>query len=50
MQLWGIILDMCLAHYSICIPELSRPTDLASYELFVIEFFDIHQIMGPAQY
>ena len=47
--LLGIILDRRLRGDPIYTAELSRPAVLASYRLFVIKFFAIHQNMGPAQ-
>jgi hypothetical protein len=48
--LLGIILDMRRRGDSIYTVELKRPAALASYELFVIKFFAIHQNMEPAQW
>jgi hypothetical protein len=48
--LLGIILNMRLCGDSIYPVELRRPTALASYVLFAIKFFAIHQNMGQAQW
>jgi hypothetical protein len=47
--LLGKILDLRHRGDSIYTVELLRPAALASYVSFVIKFFAIHQIMGPAQ-
>ena len=46
----GVILDMGLRGDSIYTVELMRQAALASYVLFVINFFVIHQNKGPAQW
>jgi len=46
----GLILDMRIPGDSIYTAELRTPAALASYVLFVIKFFAIHQNMGPAQW
>jgi len=48
--LLGTILDMRRRGDSIYTAELSRPAALASFVLFVIKFFAIHQNMGTAQW
>jgi len=48
--LLGIILDMRRHGDSIYTAELKRLAALASYVLFVIRFFAIHQNMGPAHW
>ena len=47
--LFGMILDMCIHGDSIYTAGLRRPAALASYVLFVINYFPIHQNMGPGQ-
>jgi hypothetical protein len=47
--LLGINLDMELHGNSIYTAGLRRLASLASYVLLVIEFFAIHESMGPAQ-
>jgi len=48
--LLGMIKDTLLCADFICTAELMRPAALASYVMFVIKFFAIHQDMGPAQW
>jgi len=48
--LFGTIPDMCCRGDSIYTAELRRPAALASFVLFVFEFFAIHQNIGPAQW
>jgi len=48
--LLGILQDMRLSDDSIYTAELRRPAALASYVLFAIKFFAIHQNMGLAQW
>jgi len=48
--LLGIILDIHLHGDFICTAELRSPAALESYVSFAIEFFAIHQNMGPAQW
>jgi hypothetical protein len=49
-RLLAIIPDMRCHGDSIYTAELKRPVALASYVLFVIKLFAIHQNMGPAQW
>jgi hypothetical protein len=48
-QLLGIILDMWRHGDSIYTAELRTPAALASFVLFIIKFFTLHQNIWPAQ-
>ena len=46
----GMLLDMRVRGDSIYTVELRSPAALASYVSFAIKFFDIHHMMGQAQW
>jgi hypothetical protein len=45
----GTTLDLRICGVSVCTVELRKLTVLESYISFVMQFFGIHQNMGPAQ-